>query len=311
MTFGETEFGRAAERVASAVRHRTSGVELLEGLAESGARRSRCTDVVLAYDERTGIPASLLRTPRHAPVVLGVGWLTAKAAAPPVHAVLAARALGRAAAVWTQCAPVLSTLGREWGVPQSRLHFVPVGIDTDFYGLQPEPRSPNVVVSAGEDRYRDHALLVSAVASLRGRHPDIGFELATALTVDVPAELGVVHRGRLDGKMRDLYRNASVVAIALKPTLSGSGLTVALEAMSSGRPVVMTDNPGISDYVEHGVTGLLVPPNDVEAFAGAIGELLADPQRRAEMGAAGAIRVRERFTSGVMASDLAALMKTI
>jgi glycosyltransferase involved in cell wall biosynthesis len=311
VTFGETAFGRAAERVASSVRHRTSGVEMLEGLAESSARRSRCTDVVLAYDERTGIPASLLRTPRQAPVVLGVGWLTTRAAAPPVHAALAATALRRAAAVWTQCAPVLSTLSREWGVPQSRLHFVPVGIDTDFYGLQPEPQAPNVVVSAGEDRYRDHALLVSAVASLRGRHPDIGLELATKLTVDVPTELGVVHRARLDGKMRDLYRNASVVAIALKPTLSGSGLTVALEAMASGRPVVMTDNPGISDYVEHGVTGLLVPPNDVEAFAAAIGEMLADPQRRAEMGAAGAIRVRERFTSGVMASDLAALMKTI
>jgi glycosyltransferase involved in cell wall biosynthesis len=311
VTFGETTFGRAAERVARSVRHRTSGVEMLEGLAELGARRSRSTDVVLAYDERTGIPASLLRTPRDAPVVLGVGWLTTRAGAPPVHAALAAKALPRAAAVWAQCAPVLPALGREWGVPQSRLHFIPVGIDTDFYGLQPEPSSANVVVSAGEDRYRDHALLVSAVASLRGRHPDVRLELATELAVDVPGELGVVHRARLNGKMRGLYHNASVVAIALKPTLSGSGLTVALEAMSSGRAVVMTDNPGISDYVEHGVTGLLVPPNDVEAFAAAIGELLADPQRRAEMGAAGAARVRERFTSGVMASDLAALIKTI
>lgn len=311
VTFGETAFTGPLELMARSVRDRTAGVELLEGLRETSARHRRNTDVVLAYDERTGVPAGLLRTPQHAPIALGVGWLTARSATPRLHAALVARALPRAAAVWAQCAPVLPVLCREWRVPKSRLHFIPLGIDTDFYGLQPESRVPNVVASAGEDRYRDHELLVSAVASLRSNYPGIRLELATELPVNLPADLGVLHRTRLNGKMRELYQESSVVAIALRPTRSGSGLTVALEAMSSGRPVVMTNNPGISDYVEHGVTGLLVPPNDVEAFAAAIGELLDDPPRRAAMGAAGVARVRERFTSTVMARELAALIKSI
>lgn len=311
VTFGETAFAGPLELVARSVRDRTAGVDLLEGLRETNARHRRRTDVVLAYDERTGVPAGLLRTPQHAPIALGVGWLTARSATPRLHAALVARALPRASAVWAQCEPVLPVLCQEWRVPKDRLHFIPLGIDTDFYGVQPEPEVPNVVASAGEDRYRDHELLVSAVASLRGNYQGIQLELATELPVDLPTDLGVLHRMRLNGKMRELYQKSSVVAIALKPTRSGSGLTVALEAMSSGRPVVMTDNPGVSDYVQHGVTGLLVPPNDVEAFAAAIGELLDDLPRRAAMGAAGAALVRERFTSTVMVRDLAALIKTM
>jgi glycosyltransferase involved in cell wall biosynthesis len=311
VTFGETEFGRIPERVARSVRSRTFGAEMLEGVHESAARHRRHADVVLAYDERTGIPAQLFRTSRHAPVALGVGWLTARSFTPRFHAALAARALPRAAAVWAHCVPVLPVLSREWGVSSARLHRIPLGIDADFYHVQPAPRVADFVMSAGEDRYRDHSLLIAAVQSLSTRHPDIQLELATELPVDLPRKLGILHCARLDGKMRDLYQRASVVAIALKPTLSGSGLTVALEAMASGRPVVMTDNPGVSDYIEHGVTGILVPPNDVEAFAAAIGTLLDDPHLAAAMGVAGAARVRQSFTSAVMVSELAALMKAI
>ena len=311
VTFGETEFGRVSERVARSVRHWASGMEMLEGLVESRARERRNTDVVLAYDERTGIPASLLRTRWHAPVLHGVMWLTSRAAAPRILAASAGRALPRAAAMWVLYPSMLPLVGQEWGIPDSRLHLVPFGIDTDFYSVQPEPDAADVIASAGEDRDRDHPLLVSAVSSLRTRHPNIQLELATGLPVDLPEGLGNLYRGRLYGRMRDLYRKASVVAIAVKPTIRTSGLTVALEAMSSGRPVVMTGNPGIPHYVEHGITGLLVPPNDVDAFASAISQLLADPQRRAEMGRAAAVRVRDRFTSDIMARHLAALAKSV
>jgi glycosyltransferase involved in cell wall biosynthesis len=311
VTFGETDFGRLAERAARSVRHRTSGVEMLEGLSEWRARTLCNTDVVFTYDERIGIPATLLRTRKHAPVMLGVGWLAGRSEASAMLAALAGRALPRAEAVWVQSSAMLPVLQKEWGVRPSRLHYVPCGIDADFYRVQPEPDVANVIASAGEDRHRDHRLLVEAVSKLRSRFPDIHLELATGRPVELPSGLGTLYRQRLDGKMRELYRRASLVALALKPVITGSGLTVALEAMSSGRPVVMTDNPGVSDYIQHGVTGLLVPPNDVDALASAIGELLADPQRRSEMGRAAAARVRERFTSGIVARRHAELLSSI
>jgi L-malate glycosyltransferase len=75
----------------------------------------------------------------------------------------------------------------------------------------------------------------------------------------------------------------------------GLGTSV-LDAMAAGRAVVGTRAGGIPEVVEDGVTGLLVPPRDDRALAGAIVRLLADRGLRQRMGAAGLARVRERFS---------------
>jgi len=54
--------------------------------------------------------------------------------------------------------------------------------------------------------------------------------------------------------------------------------------MAAGLPVVATRVGGVSDLVEHGKTGLLVPPKDPEALSGAMKTLLGDPNRGREMG---------------------------
>jgi len=77
--------------------------------------------------------------------------------------------------------------------------------------------------------------------------------------------------------------------------------------MASGRPVVATANPALAEFVENGVTGILVPPGDVDAMAKAIADLLADPDRAAEMGRAAAKEVRKKFTTDLMARALADL----
>ena len=69
-----------------------------------------------------------------------------------------------------------------------------------------------------------------------------------------------------------------------------------LEASASGLPVVSTRIPGPVDFVLDGETGILVPPNDPEALAQALGRLVRDPGLRGRMGAAGRQRVLERFT---------------
>jgi glycosyltransferase involved in cell wall biosynthesis len=299
-------------RVARSARHRSgAGAELIEALDTARRRERRAADFVLCYDERTGVPAALVPHRFAPPTITGVAWLTSPAEAPPAMARLARRALPRAAFVFAQSEPIVPLLTSEWGIPRSRTTFVPVGIDTDFYRVQPPPERPGVVVGAGEDRNRDHQLLIDAVASLRPQHPGIALELATGLPVQCPDGLVTLHTGRLDGRMRDVYARSSVAAVALKPSVTGSGLTVALEAMASGRPVVVTANPGMDDYVVHDETGILVPPDDQDALAAAIKALLDDPQRAAEMGAAGAARVRSMFTSAVMARHFAALIRSV
>ena len=67
-----------------------------------------------------------------------------------------------------------------------------------------------------------------------------------------------------------------------------------LEAEGSGLPVVAGRSGGVAEVVLDGETGLLVPPDDPAAFAGAVEALLVDPERRRRMAAAASRFVLER-----------------
>jgi glycosyltransferase involved in cell wall biosynthesis len=68
--------------------------------------------------------------------------------------------------------------------------------------------------------------------------------------------------------------------------------TVVLEAMAAGTAVIGSDTGGISDMVDNGVTGLLVPPSDVAALASALATLLSDSSLTDKLAAEGRVRVK-------------------
>jgi glycosyltransferase involved in cell wall biosynthesis len=69
----------------------------------------------------------------------------------------------------------------------------------------------------------------------------------------------------------------------------------AMEAAAMGLPVIATDIRGCRQVVDHGRTGLLVPPRDPAALADAIGQLVDDPSRREAMGRVGQARALAEF----------------
>ena len=74
----------------------------------------------------------------------------------------------------------------------------------------------------------------------------------------------------------------------------------ALEAMSCGVPVIATSVGGTSEVVEHGVSGYLVDPHDVETMGRLAVDLLRDPSRHRAMGEAARRRVEERFAQDLV-----------
>ncbi len=116
-------------------------------------------------------------------------------------------------------------------------------------------------------------------------------------------ELGVQDRVHLLGNVRDTRHYYHAADIFLLPSIArseGFGI-VQLEAMAAGVPVVNTWLPSTVPLVSlHGRTGLTVPPREPVALACAIKELLENPDRRREMGAAGIQRFREEFHAPVM-----------
>jgi glycosyltransferase involved in cell wall biosynthesis len=83
-------------------------------------------------------------------------------------------------------------------------------------------------------------------------------------------------------------------SIAIVPSVWQEPLgQVAMEAMLAGRPVVASDVGGLRDVVQHGCTGLMVPPGDPGALAAALDGLLDNPELRRRMGEAGRVRARQ------------------
>jgi glycosyltransferase involved in cell wall biosynthesis len=96
------------------------------------------------------------------------------------------------------------------------------------------------------------------------------------------------------GELAAQLASASVVALpSVWPEPFG---LVGIEAHAAGRPVVASDTGGVGDWLEHGVSGLMVPPGDARALAGALQELLDDPPRRRALGAAGRQAVARGFS---------------
>jgi colanic acid/amylovoran biosynthesis glycosyltransferase len=70
---------------------------------------------------------------------------------------------------------------------------------------------------------------------------------------------------------------------------------VLMEAMAMEIPCVATWITGIPELIRNGVDGLLVAPSDVEAFAGALRQLITDPELRKRIGEAGRVQVLDKF----------------
>ena len=90
----------------------------------------------------------------------------------------------------------------------------------------------------------------------------------------------------------DLGRATAGMDIFFMPSVTESFGNVTCEAMAAGVPVVAAQATGNVDLVEHGVTGFLVPPTDIGAYADAISELIANPELRRAAGQAGHDRVQ-------------------
>ena len=96
------------------------------------------------------------------------------------------------------------------------------------------------------------------------------------------------------------WRALAAADVFCYPTLADAAPLVVLEALAAGLPVVTTTTGALPSIVEHGVTGFVVPPGDVDALADALREVICRPARRHEMSEAARRSFAERFTADAM-----------
>jgi glycosyltransferase involved in cell wall biosynthesis len=108
--------------------------------------------------------------------------------------------------------------------------------------------------------------------------------------------LGLASRFRFLGFRSDAPRVVQAFDIVAVPSHVEPLGNATLEAMAAGRPVVGSRVGGIPEMLVDGETGILVPPSDPVALAGAIGRLVGEPARRARMSVAARQRARDVFS---------------
>lgn len=100
----------------------------------------------------------------------------------------------------------------------------------------------------------------------------------------------------LPGDRDDVPALLRWVDVYCQPSLAEGISNTVLEAMASARPVVATAVGGTPELLQHGQTGLLVPPADSAALAACLGQLVADSALRARLGAAARAHVLACFS---------------
>ena len=172
--------------------------------------------------------------------------------------------------------------------------------------LPPGPQGPGYASSVSARLLRWKALHLGIAAFAQADLPDAEYQILG----DGPdrkrlealiTELGVGDRVRLLGSQprESVLQGLGAAHVLVHPSLHDSGGWVCAEAMAAGRPVLCLDIGGPGQQVTANV-GLKVTPagqeQTVKDLAQAMRRLASDRELRARLGAAGRLRVRERFT---------------
>jgi glycosyltransferase involved in cell wall biosynthesis len=291
------------------------------GLAR--ALRAGGFDVVHSHDLYTNVIAGAAGRLARVPAVVGskrwTGWYRRS------HHVLNVAAFRWAHCVVANSERVRDSLSDADHVPRGRTAVVPNFLEEHaFARLSPsevlEARraldipdgAPVVGIVARLREEKDHALLVRAVARLRQRLPAlrllcIGDGAEAARIRALADSLGEGEHVVLAGHRPNRPNPHQLLDVSVLCSRHEGFPNAVIEAMAAGRPVVATAVGGVPDAIVHGTTGLLVPPADEAALAGALLQVLEDPETAARLGRAGERRARELFHVDTVVPQLEAL----
>lgn len=160
--------------------------------------------------------------------------------------------------------------------PRIPVHYVPHGIDVDFFRPTPDPARNRefrcIVVGSW---FRDYEVVL-ALADRLFRRRDVRFDVVSSGIRSRVPENVVLHERVDDPTLRRLYQEASALLLPLTNATANNAL---LEGIACGLPALVTDLPAVRDYVP-GDEAIRVPGNRLDDFEGAILRLREDPVTR-------------------------------
>lgn len=183
----------------------------------------------------------------------------------------------------------------------------PFGVDTDLFSPSRLKRDVTDAVSIGIVKKLEPVygidILLKAFDELVGKHGE-GIEmhvvgdgsdrerlLSMRECSSCPSQIHF-HGAIPNPEVPEVLRDLDIFVVSSRRESFG---VAAVEASSAGLPVVATDVGGLPEVVDHEETGIVVPPEDVDALSAAIDRLIENPAERRKLGSAGRRKVEEHY----------------
>jgi len=197
------------------------------------------------------------------------------------------------------------------GVPKDQITVIPSGIDSQRFSNIRKPEylyqefklSPeNIIIGtvAHLTDHKGHRYLIEAIPRILEVFPQARFlfvgegELRSQLEA-MNRKLGIEDKVVLTGFREDIPEILSILNLFVLPSHLEGLCTSLMDAMYMGIPIIATTAGGISEIVEDGKSGLLVPPKNPEFLAEAVIKLLEDKSRQEKFSKEGRKRVIQKF----------------
>jgi glycosyltransferase involved in cell wall biosynthesis len=198
------------------------------------------------------------------------------------------------------------------GVPERKIHTIQHGIHPNTINVTEEEieavrralkldAHKKIVGIVGRlTRVKNHELFIRAGEKAALKHPDLVLLIVGdgQLRNDLEAQVRGLSMSEMTiftGWVTKIYPIMCLLDVLVVSSWSEGFGFVLLEGMACGKAVVATHVSEIPQIVEDGKTGILVPPNNVQALADAIDYLLRHPEKRKEMGELARREVTRRF----------------
>ncbi|MCK5861151.1 MAG: glycosyltransferase family 4 protein [Candidatus Hydrogenedentes bacterium] len=186
------------------------------------------------------------------------------------------------------------------GCEQDQVNVVPPPIEAQWFDPSPLDTSstPPVIYTGNLDAYQNLPLLFDAMKLVRNKRPETRLIIATAEKAKgLDAEIAPIMG------FDTLYRFLAQDAVFAAPRVSWSGYPIKmLNAMAAGKAVVACESAAYP--ITHEETGLIVPDNDVHAYAAALLQLIENPNLRARLGAKARETILEKHHPEAVARQL-------
>jgi glycosyltransferase involved in cell wall biosynthesis len=212
-------------------------------------------------------------------------------------------------------------------VPSAKLTTIPNGIDLARFdprmdvgptraALRLPDGIPTIGIVGRLHPAKGHPLLFEAVRRLLAQGRDVAVLVVGdgELREDLEAlacRLGLEGRVRFLGSRVDIPALLNLLDVVAMPS-RWEGLPIGLlEAMAAARPVVAAAVGGIPEVIEHGKTGILIPPGEPEALCAALARLLDAPDEARRLGEAARAHALARYDIVTMARSYEAMYEAV